>query len=267
MRGPSSLDTAVQEWLRFQTPIPKAVRQAFDPDEPVEIGYVPGLSKTNTLDAHWVHMLPPHARVGVHLEASPALGSFFELINVDPRQIFTDEDLKVQPCPPREPGDKWPAAQDAWSLSLLAGYLELCSFYRHDPARAQLLSVAAARRVYDNCTCGGVPMIAGYVSWREVMSLRRHQTIQISGRPQVGIHDNANGSGYLESVEIGDSETDERPVTFNITASRGDFVALKTKGWSPDQSAGFARWTYSFDLTVLPKAVCANAPSAEAHHV
>lgn len=37
MRGPSSLDTAVQEWLRFQTPIPKAVRQAFDPDEPVEI--------------------------------------------------------------------------------------------------------------------------------------------------------------------------------------------------------------------------------------
>lgn len=75
--------------------------------------------------------------------------------------------------------------------------------FSSDPKKSET-KVESVISVIEESSYGGVPVLYGFVEAGELMNLDFSMPIEISGNIQFGIHDNMNGSGFVEDVGPGE---------------------------------------------------------------
>lgn len=246
-RNPTYLETGLSDYLRGTASaaaddlLLRALADNEELDVDVEIAVIPGYSKSD-LDAMWISNLN-NARLGCQLEPGPNLHRFFELLNVHPRDVFTGDMLSVVPAEVAPHlDDHYRQWINQCNFTHVRGYFDLIETFKVNEARIPLCTPDLAREVIQNATYGGVPVISGFMKMKDVMSLDFEHPIQLSGRYQMGIWDNVNGSGHMESAT-------ETP--FELKLDKGDLMVWQTQGWTPDQSCGFVRRFYTLNLSTV----------------
>jgi hypothetical protein len=208
-------------------------------DTEVEIAILPGYHASN-LDDMYIQ-IGSNNRVGNDMIADVNLKRFFELVNVHPRDVLTEEDLSMKPA------EIQPYYSNAYRDHLnhcnaahLKGYLELLTDFEIDTSRPAMCSAETARALMINASYGGVPIIAGRAWVSDIMKLDFDKPIRIAGKYQVGIYQNCNGAGHMEANEC---------EAFEMKLHRGDLFVCATKGWTPDQTFGFVGSYYKLELS------------------
>lgn len=238
MQQPNAYERALAEYLKNGTPFPEAMLDEPEIHQQVEIGILPGYSKSN-LDDMWINAVR-NDRVGWHLFPDANLKRFFEVLNVHPRDVFHQGHLYMAPCKPAPYfNDSFRDSVNATNAKQMTDMLDLLSKFQTDPGRPAMVSGDTARAIYENAW-GGYPLIAGYARISDVLRLDFDQSIQLAGRYQVGIYDSLNGSGHMESAEC---------PPFSMALARRDLIVMVTKGWTPMQTFDFVGKFYEFELS------------------
>jgi hypothetical protein len=203
----------------------------------IEIGLIPGYAKTN-LDDIWMSSMNDR-RLGANYFPDENLTRFFTLINMHPMHVLDSSDFKVVPAK-KEPyyGDDYRLSCNQRSAQIIAAYFDLLNNFQIDSSRPALCNSDDARNILDN-SFGGYPVVAGFMSVQEILSLDFDKPVFLAGNFQVGIWDSLNGSGHMESGTAQRSE-------FNL--ARDDLFVYRSKGWTPDDSCGFVRRFYTLEL-------------------
>lgn len=234
----TALEKALQDYLRAGVPVPDEFLDSEEIHTEVEIGILPGYSKSN-LDDMWIQQIN-NRRLGFHLMPGENLARFFQLLNVHPRDVLEEHHLRMTPAE-QEPywGDDARDSVNSRNADLLQQMLKLLVDFEVDSSRPALCSNETARIIYDNASYGGYPLIAGYARVSDILELDFGAPVKIGGRFQIGIHDSANGSGHMESCVC---------QSFEMKLERGDLIALPTKGWTPNAVYGFVHGYYQLQI-------------------
>jgi hypothetical protein len=203
----------------------------------VEIGLIPGYAKTN-LDDIWMTSMNDK-RLGANYFPDENLTRFFTLINMHPMHVLDSNDFKVVPAKKESYyGYDYMSSCNQRSASIIAAYFDLLNNFSVDSSRPALCTPEDARMILDS-SVGGYPVIGGFITVEDVLSIDFDKPVSLSGKYQVGIWNCHNDSGWMESGT-------ELESVFNL--ARGDLFVYRTKGWTPDDSCGFVRRFYTLEL-------------------
>lgn len=208
-------------------------------DAEVEIAILPGYHASN-LDDMYIQ-IGANKRVGNDMIADANLKRFFELINVHPSDVLTEEDLSMKPAEVQPYyGNDYRDHLNQRNAEHLKGYLDLLTDFTVDPSRPAMCSSQTARDLMINASYGGVPIIAGRAWASDILNLDFDKPVRIAGKYQIGIYQNMNGAGHMECNECD---------AFEMKLRRGDLFVCATKGWTPDQTFGFVGSYYKLELS------------------
>lgn len=241
MKKATQLELALQDYLKNGVPMPDEFCETHQIHTEVEIGILPGYSNSK-LDDMWIQQTH-NARLGFHLLPGENLRRFFQLLNVHPRDVLVEADLRITPAAQESYwGDDVRGAVNQRNVELLNQMLTLLVDFEVDGSRPALCSNETAKCIYENVSYGGYPLIAGFARVSDILELDFDAPITIDGKFQIGIHNSVNGSGHMESSEC---------QGFQMKLDRGDLIVLRTKGWAPDSVYGFVGSFYQLNLQNL----------------
>jgi hypothetical protein len=234
----SSIEKALNQFLKGEGPAPCEEQFGDSIHEEIEIGVVPGLSKS-TLDGLWLERTSNN-RLGFPLKADNALRNFFSFINVHPRDVLKQEHLTMTPVSSEMYlDDNYRDTQNRWNSEQLNALLQILCDFKVDPTRPAICTAEIATIILDNACYGGYPLLAGYARVSDILAIDFNEPVSIDGKYAVGLWDNVNGSGHMEGNDC---------AKFTMKLNPGDLVVLKARGYAPDQSCGFVKSYYQLEL-------------------
>ena len=241
--NPTSLETALAHYLKTGEQSNVLLNAMEDGDEihaMVEIAIVPDLSKSS-LDGVWINYTR-NSRLGMNLEPGENLTRFFTFLNVHPRDVLTKEDLSMTPVEEESRlSNSYRDAMNRQNGQAVKQLIDLLTGFEIDPTRPALCTAEIVRIILENTGgYGGYPLIAGWARMSEIMELDFSKPVRIDGLYQVGIHDNVNGCGHMESANISQLE---------LNLARGDLIVCNTKGYTPNSTFDFVGRYYRLELS------------------